>query len=128
MKTQELLCEIKSCCAAVEEDGLAGLDELAGSAGDGALRVGAIFGALVEGVGARGGIFVADPDDAAVGAVDEAFLFEDFHIAADGGVGDAQFAREGVEIADAAAGEEFLQARLTFGNQHELICCCCWSG
>ncbi len=95
---------------------MAGLDELSGGFGDGALGVGAVFGSLIEGVGARGGVFVAGPDDAAVGAVDEAFLLEDFDVAADGGVGDAQLAREGVEIADAAAGEEFLEAGLALGD------------
>jgi len=95
---------------------LAGLNELARGFGDGALGVGAVFGALVEGVGAGGGILVANPDDAAVGAVDQALLLEDFDVAADGGVGDVELAREGVEIADAAAGEEVLEAGLAFGD------------
>jgi hypothetical protein len=116
VQAEQFLREIKSGRAAVEEDGLAVLDQLPRGLGDSALGVGAIFGALIESVGAGRRIFIADPDDAAVGAVDQPFLLEYLNIAADGGFGDAKLPRERVQIADAATGQKILQTRLSLGN------------
>ena len=44
-----------------------------------------------------------------------------FNIAADGGLGDAKLDGEGFEIAASALGEEFFQAGLAFGDEHELV-------
>ncbi len=82
---EEFLGDVEGGGAAINEDGLTGLNESAGGAGDGMLGIVAVAHALIEGVGARGGDgFIAEPDDAAVGAFDQALLLHGFEIAADG--------------------------------------------
>ncbi len=116
---EEFLGEVEGGGAAVDEDGLAGGDQGASGFGDGAFGVVLVAHALVEGVGAVAGGLVADPDDAAVGALDEALLFERFQIAADRGGGDAELGGEGVEVGHAALRQELLEERMALGDDQE---------
>jgi hypothetical protein len=53
-----------------------------------------------------------------VGALDEAFLFEQLEVAADGGGRHVELGGEGLHVGHAAQGEEGLEAGLALGNDH----------
>ena len=93
--------------------------------GDLLLDVGFEMGALVEGVGpglrvsaAGGRGLLAEPDDAAVGALGEAGLLEDLDIAADGRLRNAEFRDERVEIGHSPPAEQVFELGLAFCDEH----------